>query len=41
MIASKIANEKKLNKKLRAKHTCIAHGENSKVTIYWLAKQSE
>jgi hypothetical protein len=42
MTASKIANEKTfVIRKLRKEHTCLAHGENTKVTINWLAHQSE
>ncbi|KAM0916913.1 hypothetical protein ACQ4PT_009918 [Festuca glaucescens] len=40
--ASKIAHEQTFCiRKILGLHTCIAHGENTKVTIDWLAKQSE
>jgi hypothetical protein len=42
MTASKIAKEKTFCiRKFRPEHTYIAHGENTKVTIAWLAKESE
>jgi hypothetical protein len=42
MTASKIANEKRFCiRKFRPEHTCIAKGDNTKVTIDWLAKQFE
>lgn len=40
--ASKIAHEKTFCiRKFMPQHTCIPHGENTKVTIGWLAAQSE
>ncbi|CAM0944733.1 unnamed protein product [Alopecurus aequalis] len=40
--ASNIAHERTFCiRKFHALHTCIAHGENTKVTIDWLAIQSE
>jgi hypothetical protein len=42
MTASKIAHEHTFCiRKMRGQHTCIAHGENTKVTIDWVAKESE
>ena len=42
MTASIIKHEKTFCiRKMRALHTCIPHGENTKVTIDWLAHQSE
>jgi hypothetical protein len=42
MTASIIKHEKTFCiRKFRALHTCIPHGENTKVTIDWLAQQSE
>ena len=42
LTASKIANEKTFTiRKFRPLHTCEASGENTKVTIDWLARQSE
>jgi hypothetical protein len=42
LTASEIAHEKTFCiRKFRAMHTCIPHGENTKVSIDWLAHQSE
>ena len=42
MTASQIAHEKTFCIRIfGALHTCIPHGENTKVTIDWLAQQSE
>ncbi|KAM0904206.1 hypothetical protein ACQ4PT_018170 [Festuca glaucescens] len=42
MSASKIAHEQTFCiRKVLGLHTCIAHGENTKVTIDWFSKQSD